>query len=330
MATLSTNYATLTDVTKRLDPRGMIDGIAELLAETNEVLEDMLWIEGNLPTGHRTTVRTGLPSVTWRKLNYGVQPSKSTTAQVTDTVGMLEAYGIVDKDLAMLNGNTNEFRLSEDRAFVEAMNQSMAQTLFYGDTDTNPERFMGLSARYDDLSAENADNIVDGAGAGSDNSSVWLVAWGANTIHGIYPKGSKGGLQYQNLGEDRVTDAAGGSYQALVSHYQWKCGLTVRDWRYAVRVANIDKSALTKDASAGADLIDLLTTAIERLPNQRLGRPVFYAPRKVHEFLRKQVTNKVAASTLTMDAVAGRKVLAFDGIPVKRVDALDADEARVT
>lgn len=66
----------------------------------------MPFVEGNLPTGHKTTIRSGLPSATWRLLNYGVQPSKSTTVQVTDSVGMLETYAEVDKSLADLNGNT--------------------------------------------------------------------------------------------------------------------------------------------------------------------------------------------------------------------------------
>ena len=119
MAVLSTTNPTLADVAKRYDADGKIDTIVELLSETNEVLDDMTFLEGNLPTGHRTTVRSGLPSSTWRKLNYGVQPSKSTTVQITDTTGMLEAYAEVDKALADLNGNTASFRLSEDRAFLE-------------------------------------------------------------------------------------------------------------------------------------------------------------------------------------------------------------------
>ena len=56
--------------------------IIELLSQTNEILDDMLVVEGNLPTGHQTTIRTGLPQATWRLLNQGVQPGKSTTALV--------------------------------------------------------------------------------------------------------------------------------------------------------------------------------------------------------------------------------------------------------
>src|SRR5690606_14664134 len=165
---------TLLDLAKRMDPDGKIPTIVEILNETNEILLDMSWVEGNLPTGHRTVVRTGIPAPTWRKLYGGVQPTKSTTAPVTDTCGMLEAYAEVDKALADLNGNTAEFRLSEDRAHIEGMNQAMADTLFYGDEDVYPERFTGLAPRYSSLLAENADNIIPAGGSGSDNASIWL------------------------------------------------------------------------------------------------------------------------------------------------------------
>lgn len=192
---------TLADWGKRVDPNGKVDKIIELLGQTNPILQDMPFVEGNLPTGHRTTIRSGLPSATWRLLNYGVQPSKSTTVQVTDSVGMLETYAEVDKSLADLNGNTAEFRLSEDRAFIEAMNQQMAQTLFYGDSSVNPQQFMGLSSRYSSLSAGNAQNIIDAGGTGTDNTSIWLVVWGKNTVHGIFPKGQKAGIQMEDKGQ---------------------------------------------------------------------------------------------------------------------------------
>jgi len=321
MATLGTNVATLADFAKRLDPNGKVDVIVEMLSETNEVLDDMLFVEGNLPTGHKTTIRSGLPSATWRKLNYGVQPSKSETVQVTDTCGMLEAYAEVDKMLADLNGNTAAFRLSEDQAFLESMNQSMASGLFYNDTDVDPEKFMGLGPRFDDLSAENGANIISAGGSGSDNHSIWLVAWGANTVHGIFPKGSKAGFQHQDLGEVTLEDANNGKYQGYRTHYKWDIGLCVRDWRYVVRIANIDSSDLTKDASAGADLIDLMVQAVEMLPSQSLGRPVFYCNRTIRSFLRRQITNKDNVR-LSLDEVAGKKVVTFDGIPVRRCDGL--------
>ena len=330
MATLSTTNPTLADVAKRQDPDGKIDTIVELLAETNEVLDDMTFLEGNLPTGHRTTVRSGLPSSTWRKLNYGVQPSKSTTVQITDTAGMLEAYAEVDKALADLNGNTASFRLSEDRAFLESMNQTMASTLFYGDTGTDPEKFMGLAPRYSSLSAESGDNIIVGGGSGSDNTSIWLVCWGPNTCHGIYPKGSQAGLKHQDLGEVTLEDAASGKYQGYRTHYKWDIGMSLRDWRYVVRIPNIDVSELTKDASgSSAELVDLMVQAVEKLPNVNLGRCVFYGNRTISSILRRQITN-TSNVRLSMDEVAGKRVMSFDGIPFRRNDAILNTEAAVS
>lgn len=321
MATVGAGDLTLSDWARRQE-NNKVAKIVEILNETNLILDDMQWLEGNLPTGHKTTIRSGLPSVTWRLLNYGVQPSKSRTVQVTDTCGMLEAYAEVDKALADLNGNSAEFRLSEDRAFMESMNQEMAATLFYGNTASDPEKFMGLAPRYASTSAENGGNVLLGGGTGSDNTSIWLVTWGPNTCHGIFPKGQITGLQMKDLGEVTLEDAAGGKYQGYRSHYKWDAGLTLRDWQYVVRIANIDISNLTKDASGdSADLIDLMVQAIETIPVVGMGRPVFYANKTITSYLRRQITNKSNVH-LSLDEVAGKRVLSFDGIPVKKCDQL--------
>ena len=332
MATLATTHPTLLDITKRLDPQGKVDTIAEILNQTNEILDDMVWIEGNLPTGHRTTIRSGLPTPTWRKLYGGVQPTKSRTVQVTDATGMLEAYAEVDKALADLNGNSAAFRLSEDRAHLEGMNQEFASTLFYGNEATEPEAFTGFGARFNDQSAQNGSNIITSADTpdSTDNTSIWLVVWGPNTVHGIYPKGSKAGLNMEDKGQVTIenVDGAGGRMEAYRTHYRWDCGLSVRDWRYIVRV-NVDQEDLVKNAATGPDLIDLMTQAVEMIPSLSMGRPAFYMNRTLRSFLRRQIANKVAASTLTMEQIAGKHVTMFDGIPVRRCDAITNTESGI-
>ena len=330
MPRIGDTVATLSDVAKRLDKDGKIDKIVELLSETNEVLDDMLFQEGNLPTGHKTTIRTGLPEVAWRMLNYGVPQSKSQTQQITDTCGMLEAYAEVDKDLADLNNNTSAFRLSEDQAYLQAMNKEMGTTLFYGDTAKTPERFLGLAARFSTLDATKAataENVLDAGGTGSDLTSIWLVAWGANTVFGIYPKGSKAGFQHKDLGEVTLQmtlgDGRTGQYQGYRTHYKWDIGLVVRDHRYIVRICNIDLSKITDDK-----LISLMIEASERLPDEKLGRPVWYMNRSARTRLRLARTNKSNVQ-LTPENVEGKKVLTFDGIPVKRCDGISLKEAKV-
>jgi hypothetical protein len=328
MATIGTTALTLIDWSKRLDPNGNTADLVELLNTTNPILTDAAVVEGNLPTGHRTTVRTGLPTPAWRMLNYGVQPSKSTTVQVDDSSGMLEAYSQVDKDLANLNGNTASFRLSEDRAFIEGMTQEMASTLWYGNTATDPKKFLGLSPRYASLSAANADNIIDASGSGSDNTSIWLITWSDQTTHLIFPKGSRAGLQSRDLGEQTLIDAAGGLYQGYRSHYKWDIGLSMRDWRYNVRICNIDVSNLIADSSA-ANLTRQMIKATHLLPSDGMGKSVFYVNRTVSTYLDLQMMNGTNVN-LTLDNAAGARVMSFRGIPIRRSDALLNTEARVT
>src|SRR5215831_12605422 len=184
MATLSTTALTYADWAKRMGDDYRVMAIIELLSQTNEILDDMLVVEGNLPTGHKTTVRTGLPQATWRLLNQGVPNAKSTTAQIVDTCGNLETYSVIDKDIADLNGNTAEFRLSEVRAFLEGMSQQVSATLFYGNQGVNPERFTGLAPRYSTVlttNSQTAANVLDAGGTASTNTSIWIATWGSDT-----------------------------------------------------------------------------------------------------------------------------------------------------
>lgn len=333
MATLSGKY-TLLDVAKTLDPNGSTAAVAELLSQENEMLMDMPWFEGNLPTGHRITTRTGLPDVIFRKLNGGVPPSKATTAQLDEACGILEARSEIDKDLAMLNGNTGAFRLLQAKAFIEAMNQRMQQTVLYGSTETTPEAFLGLAPRFgyaptNSSAAPNKVNVIDAGGTGSNNTSIWLVGWGANTVHGIYPKGSQAGLIHNDLGEGDAFDANQNRFRAFMDQYQWKCGIALHDWRYVVRIANVDVTALTKNAASGGDLIDLMTQALEKIHSLSGVTPAFYVNRTIRSFLRRQNVNKVASGTLMYDEVAGKPALRLGEVPVRRVDALGIAEARI-
>jgi hypothetical protein len=331
LSTLTATNPTLLDLAKATDPDGHIADIVEILNETNEVLEDMTWTEGNLVTGNRTTIRSGIPTPTWRKMYQGVQPTKSTNVQVTDTCGMLEAFGQVDKALADLNGNTMAFRASEDRPHLEGMSEEIAQTLFYGNETTEPEAFTGLSARFSSVStgtSESADNVIDHGGTGSDNASIWLVVWGPRTLHGIVPKGSKAGLQTKDHGETLIQNSDGSKYVAYVTHYRQDAGLTVRDWRFVSRVCNVDISDLGTIANT-KDLITSMIKAEERIPSLGAGRAVWYMNRTLRESLRIGINEKIAVSTLSYETVAGKRVVMFDGIPVRRVDQLLKTEARV-
>jgi hypothetical protein len=338
MATLGASVLTLTDWAKRLDPDGKTAKIAEVLSETNEMVNDMMWKEGNLPTGEQTTIRTGLPAVYWRLINQGVPSSKSTTAQVTEQCGNLQARSQLDQDEAELNGNTNDYRLSESMAFVEAMSQEFAETLIYGSA-SNPEEFVGLANRYTSTSDANGQNILSAGGSGSDNTSIWLCGWGSKSMYGIFPKGSKAGLVHEDLGLDDVTDADGNEYRAYKDLYKWKGGLTVKDWRYAVRIPNIDVSDLagltgTQAITATTSIIKLMSRAIDRLPTMAGISPAFYANRTVLSHLRMIGLEKSSSAVTVEPAINqfGQNIFEtkFLGIPVRLNDAITESESVVS
>lgn len=338
MATLASTVLTLVDWAKRLDPDGKVAYIVEVLSERNEILTNMLFKEGNLPTGEQTTIRTGLPTVYYRLINQGVAKSKSSTAQVTENAAILEARSEVDKDEAELNGNVGAYRLSEAEAFLEAMSQQMATTLFYG-TAANPEEFVGLAARYDDLSANNATNILDAGGTGSDNTSIWLVDWGPQKCFGVFPKGSKAGLMHEDLGLGDAFDSNDNRFRAYMDRYQWKNGLVIKDWRSVVRVANVDVSDLvaqtgTQETTDATAIIKMMARAIDRLMEPPGANTSFYVNRTVASHLRVVALDKSASAVTIEPAINqfGKTIyeLRFLGVPVRICDAITETESQVT
>jgi len=332
MATLGSTYLNLIDVMKRTDDGKQIAAVIELLKQSNPILDDAIALECNMGTQHRHTIRTGLPSVSWGMLYKGVAQSKSTTQQVDDTTGFVEAMSSVDTRLLDLSPNKGALRLSEATSFLEAMNQEMATGIFYHDTATTPEKFKGLSARYGTKGGGGAGNqIIDAGGTGSDNTSIWIVTWGEQFTHLLYPKGSKAGIQREDMGKQRVLDANNNPYYVEEEKFTWHVGMAVKDWRYNARIANIDVSNMQ---AGSVDLYTYMRKAYYKLQSRRVpgGRQAIYCNRDVLECLDGLATNKGAADNfvrLTRKEIEGEEVLAYRGIPLRETDALLNTEARV-
>jgi hypothetical protein len=340
-AVLGANMPTMSDLAKAMGPDNKLARIAEVLNLQNEILDDMVWKEGNTTTGWIGSVRTGLPSVVFRLVNQGVPPSKATEAQLTEQAARLEGWHEVDEALAELAPNLGEYRLSRATPFLEAMSQTFASKLFYGNYGLAPEEFTGLATRFStsvQATAASGANVIKAGGAGADNTSIWLVNWHPDTVFGIYPMNTQAGLQHKDLGlqvAETTAGIAGNRMMVYRDQFIWRVGLAVADWRSIVRIANIDISDTIADtAGASVKLIELMARAIDRIQGPR-GRLVFYAPRNIKSILRLQAMNKSAnalgiepAATQFGEARPGGTVT-FLGIPVRTVDALLQTEAVV-
>lgn len=331
------------NVTKRMDPDGSIATIAELLAQTNPILMDIPMLEGNLPVGHRTTIRADIPEPQLRMLNYGTRPTKSKTIQVDDSTCMIEDWAEVDKDLALLNGNSAEFRLSENSAHIEGMSNKASDLLFYGDSISDPKSMMGIAPRYGSLTmtagipagkptaTKNSiylPNIINNGGTGNTLTSIYYVVWGPNTVHGIYPKGSVAGLIDDDLGEVTLTDNDGGKFRGYQSHYQWKMGLSVRDWRYISRLCNIDLSSLLSTDAEMVTLYKNMIKMMHAIPQGGRSRGVFYCGAAISAALDLAATEK-SNLALGMTEVFGEEVLAFRRRPIRECDSILETETQV-
>lgn len=334
MAVVGNLAVTLNDWRKRLTPDGKIDYIIEALAQSNPILEHMLWMEGNLPTGNSTTLRTSIPTPSLRRINRGVDNVKSTTKQITDTCSMFEARSEIDIELLALQADKEAFRRSEDTAVTEGFAQTLAKYAIYGDSDSNPDEFNGLSVRYNTLAGNKGDAgyqvISAGAGGTNTNTSAWLVGWGERNVAGIYPKNTRAGLEMRDLGEQTVTDADGRKFQAVSTLFNWKAGLAVKDLRQIATVRNIDVSGLKAMTSANkVAMIENFIYAKNRIRNLSAGKFQWYLSDSMYTFLETYLIDKNNVHVTRQELMGQAPQIYLSGIPVFKLDAISETEAKL-
>ncbi len=333
MATVGTSFLGIADYLKSVNANRDLIPVIEALNIVNPLMEDAFMQECNNGTKHVSAIRTGLPSVAWGKLYQGIPQSKSIRQQVEDTTGFVEGLSTVDTRLLRYAKDPGSVRMQEAGSFLEAMSQDVTSNFFYSDTATTPERFKGLAARYGTIGGIGAGNqIVNAAGSGSDNTSVWFVTWGANETSLIYPEGTAGGIQREDKGEQRVTDATG-AYFVKEELFRQDVGVRVGDWRFNARIANIDVSDLI---AGSVDLYKFMRSAYYKLQVRRnskirnggmvsVGKTVIYANRTILEALEALSVNKGTSDNfvrLTPDEIQGREVMTYKGIPIRETDSI--------
>lgn len=342
MSTLGTSRPTILDVARATDPNGNIARVAKVLQQYNEHLDDIPWYEGNLATGNLTTIQTSKASPSLRALNAGVTPSKSTTGQINDACSILEGRNRIDVDVANLNGNAAAYRALQDEMMIAGFGDSLSEHLIYGSSADNPLEFNGFATRYFSLGTTytTSSQLIDAGGTGSDNTSIWLVNWGPGKVHGIYPKGSQGGLKVEDMGiKDVIQNTTTGETMRVYETWmQWKCGLAVQDYRSVIRICNVDVSNLltaSDSSDTSANIMKFMAMALDLLPPDQGGTPVFYMNNTVRSMLRvKQIDKGNAFLTVgdiaNSNQIMRRNQLSFYGIPCRRVDAILKTESTIT
>ena len=334
MSILGTDALTLSDLRKRLNPDGSIAFIIEALEQSNPILQDIPWIEGNLKTGNVTTVRTMIPTPSIRMINKGVKRGKSRTAQVQDTCMILEDRSVVDVELLALQKDKEKFRNSEDAAFVQGFSAYVAEQAFYGDSKNAPGTFNGLSVRYDTYGGNKGEagyQVVSAGTPGTNtNTTAFFVGWGNKHTVGIYPEGTIAGLKMRDLGEQTVTDSDGLEYQALATLFTWKVGLAVQNIRSNALLRNINVAALESMTSAQKlAIMDALTKTKNRIQNLQNGdkQVRLYVSDSLYNFFETYMNDKNNVFVTQQTLMNQMPQLYFKGIPVEKCDAISETES---
>lgn len=333
MATIGNSVFTFADLAKRMDPNMKdVALVVEVLNNQNDILKFLPWMEGNLPTGHRTTIRSGKPTVGTRRINTGVTPSKSTTKQIDEGTMLLEGWSEADTETLRLGGNEGAVRASEDVSVLESMNDFFSTTFFYGNPALSVDRFLGLAPRYNSLSGEYANQIISAGGSGSDNTSIWLVGLGERGLHGIYPKGTNAGLERIDLGRQVISES-GTRRTVKQTQFIWHCGLALKDYRHVIRICNIDVSNLATFGSGSdtsARLLRLMIQAMNKIPGNPNGYGLKYLflMNNTTKTWADIMTTEKTNGAFTLKEIYGQEFTMFRGIPCVKCDAItDAESA---
>lgn len=324
---------TLRDAAIAFGKNGKPDTLINLLSQSNGLLDRMMWKQGNLDTGHRFRVVAGLPGVSYRSINEGVVPTRSTKNVVVETCSLFESVSEIDKELVDIAPDKTVYRLEESAAHIEAMGNSVAGEIWYGNRANDARGIMGLSERYSDLGGLAAEYIIDAGGTANDNTSIWIVGFGDRAIHGVFPKNTKMGLEHiPSPGVvDLVDPENGGTYQGYRDRFKWRPGLAVMDYRQAVRIANIDVNALLTFGTAAdtsADLLGLVNRASNRIHNVNSANFAIFMNRTAKEAWEQQLLAKQNLA-LTFDAATGKITPSYKGWPIVVDDNLLITEERV-
>ena len=321
MADFAPTGLTLQEVAHRHDPNGEMTTIIDALRENNGVLDDAVWQEANDTFSNKATRWALEPSGAWRMLGGGVTGERGETVEVKDVIGMLDSIAKNDVEYIHSFRNPVQARNDEAMAFVRGMGKTMAYAMFYANTSVDPEKFTGLAPRMDALVT--GGNVINEGGSGGDTTSIYVVNWGKDTAHMLYPRNSKAGIDHKDMGIQLVDGiASSGDLRAYVDYFSWKAGLTVKDPRSIGRLANIEVTGATNifDEDNLITLLNRMTTG----PGTRI-----YCTQAILTQMEIRLKDKGNMHYTLADGIAPGFDMMFKKFPVRKVDQISETETAV-
>lgn len=308
------NRLTLADHAQLAGLEGVQMDVIHTIEDTEPLFASAPILQCNAGTVNKTQVITKYPVGSTRGYNMGVTAEKAASKIVQDDTCMIETYNEIDVEIVKLNKNSAKWRQNQDAAFVRGLAHSTAERIFNASKKRDPFEFDGLCSRYAKV---NGETVINAGGTESDGelADLFLINWGKNTVHLIYPEGGVAGLHQSFEQNVDARDPKNRLFKVDRTWYKWYMGLAVPDPAQVIRIVNVP---VAKAKSGDYDMITALTLATEALPGDVLPGCGIYMNKTLRAALRLQITAKPNVN-LTFDTVAGKKVLNWDGIAVHKV-----------
>jgi len=319
----------------RQTANGMIVDVAEVLNETNHVIEDAIVQKSTDITSHLVTRRSRLPAVSWVKVGNGWDATVGLTNQAREEIGMLKARFLAPQDVMDIQANPDKYRANQERAYVESMGQELSNTLFgnvsagaLSPTTNPPEEFAGFQYRYNALSTADTAYVLSNGHTTDDdtNTSIWFIQWSPTKVYLITPRNMEGGgLKKEDKGlVYTVGDDASGTptipqknkhLWAYITEFSWNVGLAIEDQRSVKRLCNIDPDH-TADNTLDED-------KIIQIRNNFKGNDKIYMYCNETVFTQLQILAKDKTNVnWTGEDPFGRPQFNFLDMPVRRCDRI--------
>ncbi len=327
----------------RMTHNNEIMDVAEVLNEQNDVVQDAIVQRANDMTTHMVTRRTRLPAVNWVKVGDGWNATVGLTNQAVEQMGLLKARYLCPEDVMRIQPNPAKYRSNQERAYIEAMGQELANTLMgnvasgaLSPVTVPPEEFAGFQYRLASTSSDPTKYCVsNGNTTGSDNTSIYFVQWSPNKVYLIHPRNTDGGGlkkrdegRVYSSGDNAVAiDSAvagspnpSNSLWAYITEFSWDVGLAVEDGRAIKRLCNID--------SVSTSTYTLNEDYIVQIRNNFKGNDTIYMYCNETVFTQLQILAKDKTNVhWGPDSPFGKPQMYFLDMPIRRCDAITNVEA---
>ena len=292
------------------------DAVVGLIEESLQSAPEMKTIPGRTikGTSYKTVLRTGLPTVGFRRLNEGVTDTKSTFEEKLVQCFVASGRIVVDKATATgFEGGESELQAIEGAGIMEALFRKIGSQVFYG-VSNDAKGFPGLQAMC------SADVVANAAGSTA-KTSCYAVKFGPQAVQMIYGNETPAALSPWREGDG--VDSTGARFPAWIADLTMWVGLQCVSKHAVGRIYNIG-------TDSGKGMTDALVAELLSKWYGPAPDVLFMNRRSAYQL---QTSRTVTISTGGSNKIAGNigTVAAHptesNGIPIVVTDQLSNAEA---